>query len=73
MSAKGLMEIVVLKIMLEMGIISNTTFGALVVMAVLTTAYVMPAVKLISRHYRQPLESLRTTMVVEKPLEVRAL
>jgi Kef-type K+ transport system membrane component KefB len=45
-SAKGLMELVVLKALLTAGLISVTTFGALTVMAVLSTAATMPLVLL---------------------------
>jgi Kef-type K+ transport system membrane component KefB len=39
---KGLMEVIVLTILLEEGIISTTVFSALTLMAVLSTALVMP-------------------------------
>jgi Kef-type K+ transport system membrane component KefB len=61
MSAKGLMEIVVLTIMLQVGVISNITFGAMVVMALLTTALTMPLVLFFRRWYSaHPVEQLGT-------------
>lgn len=43
---KGLMEVVVLTILLEQGIISVTAFSALTLMAVISTALVMPLLRL---------------------------
>jgi Kef-type K+ transport system membrane component KefB len=45
---KGLMEVVVLTILLEQGIISITAFSALTLMAVISTALVMPLLRLFS-------------------------
>jgi len=45
---KGLMEVVVLTILLEQGIISVTAFSALTLMAVISTALVMPLLRLFS-------------------------
>jgi Kef-type K+ transport system membrane component KefB len=42
MQTKGLMEVVVLTILLDAGIISNHVFSALVLMAIVCTAVVMP-------------------------------
>lgn len=55
MCAKGLMEFVVLSILHKEGVLSDVSFGALVVMAILTTAWVKPAVMLTARYYRTPL------------------
>jgi Kef-type K+ transport system membrane component KefB len=44
---KGLMEVIVLTILLEHGIISTTVFSALTVMAVISTALVMPSLRLL--------------------------
>lgn len=49
MATKGLMEIVVLTIMRDERVISTQTFGALVVMALLTTAATVPLFKLCQR------------------------
>jgi Kef-type K+ transport system membrane component KefB len=43
---KGLMEVVVLTILLEQGVISITAFSALTLMAVINTALVMPLMRL---------------------------
>jgi Kef-type K+ transport system membrane component KefB len=50
MAPKGLMEIVFLTIVRDMGMISQATFGALVVMAILTTAKTMPLVLFFRRN-----------------------
>ena len=51
---KGLMEVVVLTILLEQEIISTTVFSALVVMAVISTAPVMPLARLLlTRTWRE--------------------
>jgi Kef-type K+ transport system membrane component KefB len=51
---KGLMEVVVLTVLLERGIISSVAFSALVVMAVISTAPVMPLVRVfLSRTERE--------------------
>lgn len=54
-SAKGLMELVVLKALFTAGLISVATFGALTVMAVLSTAATMPLVLICKKclHHRQ--------------------
>jgi len=67
-SAKGLMELVVLKALLIAGLISVSTFGALTIMAVLSTAATMPLVliskKLLHRHetMQEPLLILETKL-----------
>lgn len=43
---KGLMEVVVLNILLDRGVISNTVFSALTLMAVTSTALVMPLLRI---------------------------
>jgi Kef-type K+ transport system membrane component KefB len=48
MQTKGLMEVVVLNIMLTGGIISATTFSAMILMAVVTTALTKPSLMLVS-------------------------
>jgi Kef-type K+ transport system membrane component KefB len=42
MQTKGLMEVIVLTILLDIGIISTNVFSALILMAVVSTAIVMP-------------------------------
>jgi Kef-type K+ transport system membrane component KefB len=42
MQTKGLMEVIVLTILLDIGIISTNVFSALILMAVISTAIVMP-------------------------------
>ena len=46
LQTKGLMEVVALTVLLEAGIISSTTFSAMVAMAVLTTALSAPLARL---------------------------
>jgi len=46
MQTKGLMEVIVLTILLEGGIISQTVFSAMIVMAVVTTGLTMPFTRL---------------------------
>jgi Kef-type K+ transport system membrane component KefB len=46
---KGLMELIVLTILLDRGIIATNTFSALVLMAVLTTMLAMPLTRLALR------------------------
>jgi Kef-type K+ transport system membrane component KefB len=47
---KGLMEVVVLTVLLEHGMISVTAFSALTLMAIISTALVMPLSRLLLRH-----------------------
>jgi Kef-type K+ transport system membrane component KefB len=47
MQTKGLMEIVVLTVLLEKGIISQAAFSALTVMAIISTVIVMPLARLL--------------------------
>jgi Kef-type K+ transport system membrane component KefB len=49
MQTKGLMEIVVLTILKDAGVIGDAAFSALVVMALLSTALTMPLVRLLLR------------------------
>lgn len=52
---KGLMEVVVLTVLLEYGIISVTVFSALILMAVISTALVMPLTRFfLSRTKSEP-------------------
>jgi Kef-type K+ transport system membrane component KefB len=57
---KGLMEVVVLTILLEDGIISTTVFSALTLMAVISTALVMPVSRFILSAGRTPLVPQRS-------------
>jgi Kef-type K+ transport system membrane component KefB len=50
MNTRGLMELIVLNIGLEMGVISPTLFATLVVMALVTTFATTPILHLITRH-----------------------
>jgi Kef-type K+ transport system membrane component KefB len=49
MNARGLMELVVLNIALDIGVISNMIFSMLVLMAVGTTLMTLPALRLVMR------------------------
>jgi Kef-type K+ transport system membrane component KefB len=55
MNTRGLMELIVLNIGLEMHVISPTLFAMLVIMALVTTLATTPILHLITRH--QPIES----------------
>jgi hypothetical protein len=46
MQTKGLMEVVVLTVLLEAGLIAPVTFSALVLMALVSTAATMPLARL---------------------------
>lgn len=50
LQTKGLMELIVLTILLDAGIISTTIFAALILMAVVATALAMPLTRLMSAH-----------------------
>jgi Kef-type K+ transport system membrane component KefB len=53
LQTKGLMEVIVLTILLDAGIISATIFSALILMAVVSTALAMPLTRLIlARQHR---------------------
>lgn len=52
---KGLMEVVVLTVLLEQGIISSITFSALTLMAIVSTAIVMPATRMFLPQVRENL------------------
>jgi len=54
---KGSMEVVVLTIMLERGVISGTVFSALTLMAVAGTAFAMPLFRLSQRGEEQTMIS----------------
>lgn len=56
---KGLMEIVVLTVLLEKGIISDASFSALTVMAIISTVIVMPITRLLLPSTRSSI-ALRT-------------
>jgi Kef-type K+ transport system membrane component KefB len=47
MSCKGIVEIVVLKILLEANVISDVTYAAMVIVAVLVTGLTKPLVTLV--------------------------
>jgi len=55
LQTKGLMEVVVLTILLDMGIISLNVFAALILMAVVSTALAMPLARLMLS--REPVPS----------------
>ena len=50
MQTKGLMEVIVLTILLDTGIIGGNAFSALVLMAVVSTAIVMPLTRAVLGH-----------------------
>ena len=56
MNTRGLMELIVLNIALEMGVISPTLFAMLVIMALVTTFATTPVLHLITGH--RPIESV---------------
>jgi Kef-type K+ transport system membrane component KefB len=49
MQTKGLMEVLVLTVMLDAGLIAPVTFSALVLMALVSTAATMPLTRLVAR------------------------
>ncbi len=49
MPCKGLMEVIVLTILLEAGVLSNACFSAMVLMAVAVTALTQPMTRLVER------------------------
>ena len=53
MQCKGLMDVVVLSVLLDAGILAPTAFSALVLMAVVTTAATKPMLMLIDHSWRQ--------------------
>jgi len=57
LQTKGLMEVIVLTILLDAGIISANVFAALILMAVVCTALAMPLARLILA--RDPASSLQ--------------
>lgn len=54
MNARGLMELIILNVGLEAGIITPTLFTILAMMAVVTTLMTSPLVKWQLRHHRSP-------------------
>lgn len=54
MNTRGLMEIVVLNIGLELKVLSPTLFAMMVLMAIVTTLATTPALNLLNRHRPQP-------------------
>lgn len=57
MQTKGLMELVVLTILLEAGLITESLFSALIVMAIITTAIAMPLARMALNFKFAPLAS----------------
>ncbi len=49
MNTRGLMELIVLNIGLDLGVISPTLFAMMVVMALVTTVITSPAIQILSR------------------------
>jgi Kef-type K+ transport system membrane component KefB len=66
MNTRGLMELIVLEIGLELKVISPTIFTMMVVMALVTTAVTSPAVQLLYRR-KQPKRSLIEPAPGEEP------
>ena len=54
MNARGMMELIILNIGLERGIITPTLFAIMVLMAIATTLITVPLFDLISRRYQEP-------------------
>src|SRR5690606_37995240 len=65
--AKGLMEIVVLAVLLENAIVSSVAFSALTLMAVISTALVMPLSRLLLSYDDK--SELRGTAMLGTPAE----
>lgn len=59
MNTRGLMELVVLNVGLELGVISRTMFAIMVVMALVTTVMTSPLLMLVSRRRENELELTR--------------
>jgi Kef-type K+ transport system membrane component KefB len=57
MNTRGLMELIVLNVGLEQGVISPTLFSMLVVMAVVTTLATAPILDLLSNGAARPLRN----------------
>ena len=57
MNARGMMELIILNIGLERGIITPTLFTVMVMMAIVTTLMTVPIFNLISRRYQQPADA----------------
>jgi Kef-type K+ transport system membrane component KefB len=66
MNTRGLMELIVLNIGLEMGVISPTLFAMLVIMALVTTFATTPILHMITRH--QPMQS-KPAVADREPLD----
>jgi len=54
MQTKGLMEVVVLSVLLQAGLIGPASFSALVVMAITCTAFTSPLVRFLQRRASNP-------------------
>ena len=61
MQCKGLMEVIVLNMLLQGGIITSLLFSAMILMAVVTTAITKPVVLLINKIIREPAVVSETT------------
>lgn len=62
MNTRGLMELIVLNIGLDLGVISPTVFAMMVVMALVTTFMTEPVLAVIyPEHLREPIEPVRST------------
>jgi hypothetical protein len=71
MNTRGLMELIVLNIGLELRVISPTLFAMLVIMAVVTTFATTPILHLITRHH--PLATEAPVQPVRAPAPLRAV
>jgi Kef-type K+ transport system membrane component KefB len=54
MNTRGMMEVVILKIGMDAGLVGQEIFTLFLIMAVVTTAMTVPSMNLIARHARQP-------------------
>jgi Kef-type K+ transport system membrane component KefB len=59
MNTRGLMELIVLNIGLDMGVISPTLFAMLVLMAIVTTMATTPVLSWLVPDHRRGLEAAR--------------
>lgn len=62
MNTRGLMELIVLNLGLELGVISPTVFSMMVLMALFTTAITSPLLSLVYPKHRQIAEALATPL-----------
>ena len=69
MNARGLMELIILNIGLEHGIITPTLFTIMVIMAIVTTLMASPIFELIYRREQKPFVgvALETSSVTNAP------